>query len=137
MMNDIQLLELAAKAADIEVWRGAGHQSDMLFRSNPSGDGKFGGIEWNPRGNDADAFRLAAKLGLQIDFNAGVIRHPGGETPAVSDIDIRRAIVRAAAEIEKRKDVPQNGGCCGYTYDQCHRGAGCEFDIWHAKQNTV
>lgn len=33
-------------------------------------------------------------------------------------------------------EVPENAGCCGYTYEQCHRGPGCEFNAWRAKQNV-
>lgn len=60
--TDRELLELAAKAAGIEVYRGIRHQSEMLFRSVRSVDGRFSGIEWNPLEDDGDALRLAVTL---------------------------------------------------------------------------
>lgn len=112
-MNDRELLELAAKAADTEVWSGRGHQADMMFRSSPSGDGVFSGVQWNPLTDDGDAMRLAVKLKLQVLTGQG----PNGDITWVrlpEDLDIegpserhgkdalaatRRAIVRAAALI--------------------------------------
>lgn len=97
-MNDQQLLELAAKAADDgivfygECWRA---QS---------------GREWNPLLDDGDALRLAARLHLLID-----LREDGVHTTILGDYGLnvdelhgedaagatRRAIVRAAAAIGK------------------------------------
>lgn len=115
-MTDRELLELAAKAAGIEVWPGIGVQSHMLFtRSAKSGyDGRVTGVEWNPLTDDGDALRLAVALRMKIDHN-----HPSDETPwvsvrahpmrmcAVEDFEdecqrtaaTRHAIVRTAAAI--------------------------------------
>ena len=94
-MTDRELLELAAKAAGLEVVT-----PTML---------KYG--QWNPLTDDGDALRLAVKLKLQISFGnrhvsvfdeAGfinfqteVLAHRG------DDAATRRAITRAAAEIGK------------------------------------
>ncbi len=105
MMNDRELLELAAKAE--------GHTiefdpiSGLTFL-----DTKFSGIWWHPLHNDSDALRLAVKLGLTVHifptfiavgqcltpFSKLHIDHPyEGDAYAAT----RRAIVRAAAEIGK------------------------------------
>lgn len=65
--TDRELLELAAKAAGIEVYRGIRHQSEMLFRSVRSVDGRFSGIEWNPLEDDGDALRLAVTLDIAVE----------------------------------------------------------------------
>ena len=92
-MTDKELLELAAKAAGLEVVT-----PTML---------KYG--QWNPLTDDGDALRLAVKLDIVprvigdtayafadsvcIDFEEGVDNDPYSAT--------RRAITRAAAEIGK------------------------------------
>jgi len=84
MMTDRELLELAAKAAD-------------LIENN---EGNFSGWEckypigWNPLTKDGDAFRLMIKLNL---MNANLRNHAG----KCKYSSMRRAIVRAAAEIGK------------------------------------
>ena len=85
-MEDRELLELAAKAAGIEVeWRtvsdmpGAEFQPCIVWLGISQG-------WWNPLRNDGAAFRLAFSLGIQIKWFGKI------ET-------VRRAIVRAAAEI--------------------------------------
>jgi hypothetical protein len=70
-MTDRELLELAAKAAGIEIKWDYG----MFFLIN-NGTPTH---EWNPLYDDKDALRLAVKLGLYAAT--------------------RRAIVRAAAEV--------------------------------------
>ena len=97
-MTDRELLELAAKAAGIEVIRSRlddPMNADFLVRGgsrNPYHE--FGA--WNPLSDDGDALRLAAKLYL---WDAVRLAHR-----EVSDaVDIyaatRRAIVRAAAAL--------------------------------------
>ena len=92
-MNDKELLELAAKAADV-----------------PDANIEF---VWNPLTQDGDALRLAVKLGLCMTIDLEL----GGETEvweygAAGAYEVepnngdpyaatRRAIVRAAAEIGK------------------------------------
>ena len=107
--RDRELLELAAKAVGMKVWRGTGHQSEILFASptRPDPDGKVTGLEWNPLTDDGDALRLAVKLRISVaqwreDVSA---LHPSTnrEFPeacvSCAYAATRRAIVRAAAEI--------------------------------------
>lgn len=113
-MTDRELIELAAKAAGIDVWRGAGHQSDKYFSPANSESGVVSGVEWNPLESDADAFRLAVKLEMKVyvgeaypwckssaDYRNGAcvcedeIADPYAAT--------RRAITMAAAEIAKER----------------------------------
>lgn len=109
-MTDRELLEFAAKAAGLPIeWDGDGYVTAIKFR------GHLTNYEaWNPLTDDGDALRLVSKLGLEIDQN-----HPldndewvmalknGQMTGACEDVDgnrcasLRRAIVRAAAEIGK------------------------------------
>lgn len=111
-MNDRELLELAAKAAGYETWRGRDHQDEMLFMrlKNPDPTGKCSGIGWNPLTDDGDALRLAVKLRLDVMFFEGLQEvHSAHCTVDFSatgesygenvDAATRRAITRAAAEI--------------------------------------
>jgi hypothetical protein len=97
-MTDRELLELAAKAAGLEVVT-----PTML---------KYG--QWNPLSDDGDAFRLAVKLGVQITI---VLDGDDGDHLPQTMVDwateehmndpyaaTRRAITHAAAEIGK--DMP-------------------------------
>lgn len=104
METDRELLELAAKAAGIEVadWHRYGHAVTSV------GD-------WNPLTDDGDALRLAASLEISVTFssefvNAIATQHgDDGVVPfaheswTISNQDCyvatRRAIVRCAAEI--------------------------------------
>jgi hypothetical protein len=121
-MTDRELLELAAKAAGMTVlpydepwpsgakgwfYNEAG-AAGLFYSAGPAPQ------RWNPLADDGDALRLVSKLGLEIDQN-----HPldndewvmalknGQMTGACEDVDgnrcasLRRAIVRAAAEIGK------------------------------------
>ena len=95
---DRELLKLAAKAAGVI-------HPEVLENHLASG--------WNPLTDDGDAFRLSVKLGItserdQFDgeFYAHAIppgTHQGCDEPYGDDplAAIRRAIVRAAAEIGK------------------------------------
>ena len=103
-MTDKELLELAAKAAGIEI------QDERIWVDAKEGMG--GSWEkWNPLTNDGDALRLAVKLNLAVDiYNSCVCYHsddleieehyPQG---IIHDMYVatRRAIVRASAEIGK------------------------------------
>ena len=99
-MTDRELLELAAKAAEIEI-------TAIVAEGIPH---RFGGGYWNPLTDDGDALRLAVRLGIGLDFletASGImqvwanhykedhIENAGDEPYAAT----RRAIVRAAAEI--------------------------------------
>jgi hypothetical protein len=110
-MTDIELLELAAKAAGMtidtyyvdggaSVWEGERHHSDWI-------------PDWNPLTDDGDALRLAVKLMLHVGVNPGnkvfcsptysdkPTVHESCEIRGIQDplAATRRAIVRAAAEI--------------------------------------
>ena len=114
-MTDKELLELAAKAAGLEI-----HSYDPISnriytpRSLPMLEGSYLHT-WNPLTDDGDALRLAVKL--RIDFyvgdDDGVATYAGYFDPALNNRQrfaierhgddpyaaTRRAIVRAAAEI--------------------------------------
>lgn len=113
-MEDRELLELAAKAAGIKIIRsrlGDPLWRDMLIEnSNVEQDGNPS-ARWNPITDDADALRLAVKLGI------APIQHLEERLCAAHWTDImcrlesykddpyaatRRAIVHAAAEIGKQ-----------------------------------
>lgn len=110
-MTDRELLELAANAADVEIatWG----DDDTPYIEAPSEMQDFTRlVYWNPLTDDGDAFRLAAKLEIDILFRRvggqrvesvsagrptfGVYYGGGGRDAAT-----RRAIVLAAAEIGK------------------------------------
>ncbi len=102
-MTDRELLELAAKAAGIElVWYG--DTDPFCFAET------FAGIKWNPLTDDADALRLAVNLGIIIEYRREVpacfayhyalhleVMEPNASLDPYAAT--RRAIVRAAAEI--------------------------------------
>ena len=98
-MTDKELLELAAKAAGIEImfWSGAyvGRLTAVI---------KPDGLQWNPLTDDADALRLAVKLNLFNTRSKGY-EWPDAELFARHEDDpyaaTRRAVTRAAAEIGK------------------------------------
>lgn len=89
-MTDLELLELAAKAAG--------------FGNGPYDFDRLTG--WNPLEKDGDAFRLAVQLGLWIHIGKYHTTIEGvhiEETARCGDslAATRRAIVRAAAAIGK------------------------------------
>jgi hypothetical protein len=126
-MEDRELLELAAKAADmgsvlyVPMSRDSG---DFMVEEFDGGPLK----PWNPLTNDCDALRLAVKLSLMVDIYNSVkvgrdlqfesritdawydrqdlkhdgkaVSEPHAECPFAAT---RRAIVRAAAEIGRAK----------------------------------
>lgn len=107
---DRELLELAAKAAGIEVFF---DDYDDCYRVKPSGNGRY----WNPLYFDGDALRLAVVLHIGIRSNGPNHWQNADETIAIWDdhegvprqlrqehdgdpyAATRRAIVRAAAAI--------------------------------------
>jgi hypothetical protein len=112
-MTDRELLELAAKAAGIDV---VGYADRLLVL--PEYDGSLirrhengGDVEWNPLADDGDAFRLAVKLGITMYpaesvGDCATTTFPDGKWVTVESsgdplADLRRAIVLAAAEIGK------------------------------------
>ena len=110
MKTDRELLELAAKAAGMDVaWREVvrsrvaeyqiiKHTRHSAFFTNDS-------KEWNPLTDDGDALRLAVKLGLVINCRhvQALVETTNDKFWEPQDNDpyaaTRRAIVRAAAEI--------------------------------------
>lgn len=118
--NDHELLELAAKAAAVPAY----WSTDGTVQARPIfvvWGGAMGTMpyeeEWNPLKNDADALRLAVKLGLSVDVMlregernrtisanndvtiCGSVLHDGDPYDAT-----RRAIVCAAALVAIRMD---------------------------------
>lgn len=96
-MNDKELLELAAKAAGIELYCCNSEGVFAVVTGSPVS------VPWNPLADDGDALRLAVKLGL---FSYEIIdeRLTGAIWADDPYAATRRAIVRAAAEIGK--DTP-------------------------------
>jgi len=100
-MTDKELLELAAKAAGIEVY--AVYPSGTVLRHSQDHEG------WSPLTEDGDALRLAVQLKLEIEWwKTGVnVSHPVYAPMPIEHLEndpyaaTRRAIVRAAAEIGK------------------------------------
>lgn len=96
-MNDRELLELAARAVGISIWKHG--KTDGAFINGRA-------ESWSPLTNDGDAFRLMVILGLIVKTGevTGVrvwnINHEIYE-PCEGDrlVTVRRAIVRAAARI--------------------------------------
>lgn len=115
-MTDRELLELAAKAAGIEL----GKDSPWRTYSDASGfdwlnmDGSKIEKKWTPLHNDGDALRLAVKLGIDLAFDKeqqDVWAGPGAAVDAIeanvavepwNEKAVRRAIVRAAADIGRQ-----------------------------------
>ncbi|WP_052497367.1 hypothetical protein [Pseudomonas fluorescens] len=104
-MTDQELLELAAKAAGLVV--------DGTFETDTGRawlthwaerHGELQPLLWNPLADDGDAFRLAVKLGMNVEINDnytlactyGNFSEPAKPDPAAA---ARRAIVRAAAAV--------------------------------------
>ena len=99
-MTDKELLELAARAAGIELMK------NFLIADRVAKT-KAGDL-WAPLEDDGDALRLAVKLEIEICFPLIL---PQGESPVRTNAEFfeaqasdpyaatRRAIVRAAAEI--------------------------------------
>ena len=113
-MTDKELLELAAKAAGIELHHWSG---DVFIKVADDVDDDGG--SWNPLTDDGDALRLAVKLEIKfsttpsprhknksmwVAFNTkinganhqNILDEDYGDDPYAAT---RRAIVRAAAEI--------------------------------------
>lgn len=113
-MTDRELLELAAKAAGYDYRP----ESSAIVVGEILGN-------WNPIDDDGDALRLAVTLRMEIDHN-----HPADHTPWVSVrgwpvqqpccveefedesqrlAATRRAITRAAAEIQLQRERNEKG----------------------------
>jgi hypothetical protein len=94
-MTDKELLELAAKAAGIDIFCWAGRDVGS-FTPVVMPDA----LTWNPLTDDGDALRLAVKLKLfdQFDVHEDLCKAQLDSDPYAST---RRAITRAAAAIGK------------------------------------
>ena len=107
-MTDRELLELAAKAAEVKGFR--------YVNNEPIQGGYRTGLWsdlyedcWNPLTDDGDALRLAVKLGLFIQINTASATawkwrgenwfEQASDYADDMDSTTRRAITRAAAEI--------------------------------------
>lgn len=113
-MTDRELLELAAKAAGLEIQRSRLDDPmcrDLLMNGDSPRNAGQSAFPWNPLTDDGDALRLAVKLKLLIhvtDYSAFARRADrawlGCEARLHGGIEAatRRAIVRAAAEIGKQ-----------------------------------
>ena len=96
-MTDRELLELAAKAAGMEVIHDAADRGLWIHGAED---------EWNPLEDDGDAFRLAVKLNLVVLSDQTGISTANGMHQRAKELHgsdpyaaTRRAITRAAAEI--------------------------------------
>lgn len=112
-MTDLELLELAAKAAGAEHngYRYGENGREPLYGMPIETEDGFEYRKWNPLEDDGDALRLAVRLAIHIewgkaDLAGGRVVHvhtgtASSPSPYVlePDYEYRRAIVRAAAEI--------------------------------------
>jgi hypothetical protein len=107
-MGDQELLELAARAAGLNVKAQSVNADDrwigLIVGEKHTRERKF----WNPLTDDGDALRLTVELNLGCIFNGeeAVVWRNGMEVlePTINNdpyAATRRAIVRAAAEIGK------------------------------------
>jgi hypothetical protein len=105
-MTDRELLELAAKAAGYLNWTPSASGLHIETGSHKGSSGFY----WNPLIDDADAFRLAVKLRMDLMLysttKSAFIKgqqyaEKEGNDPYAAT---RRAIVRAAAEIGRRME---------------------------------
>ena len=113
-MTDKELLELAAKAAGIEIewkeWVTGRVAEFQAIKYTKHHEFWSNGKVWNPLLDDGDALRLAVKLRIELEFYDGFEEVFATENTieAISQTEpykndpyaaTRRAIVRAAAEI--------------------------------------
>ena len=138
METDSELLELAAKAAGIEVWfprmnGGKDDDGNRIILTPCHTMTPNGAAEWNPLADDGDALRLAVKLGISTfpypiydeterhsviakqRRRADMMRE-ANQTEVIevygddSCAATRRAIVRSAAEIGRAKQNEVSNG---------------------------
>ncbi|WP_081085813.1 hypothetical protein [Burkholderia cepacia] len=121
-MTDRELLEAAARAAGMVVVS----DYDGATWAHLADEHPEQAARWNPLDDDGDALRLAVKFGLNIDVHRGssvdgwpcvevrgyvhrrllTVEHAQDNDASLADAT-RRAIVRAAVEIGKKVDAPQ------------------------------
>lgn len=123
-MTDRELLEMAAKAAGIALRPmeiNVSGQGDNRFIGYTVNHEKFSIVFFDPLKDDGDAFRLAARLGIDLLFNPEYVEAVATQHAREEDQEMvspwaresrtlkeqtpeaatRRAIVRVAAEIGK------------------------------------
>lgn len=97
-MSDRELLELAAKAAGIPIWRHEYENTFCLLGNHQP---------WDPLTDDGDAFRLGLKLRIRIEYvdemDSVMCSLPGSmgatSVAAIGNVELRYAIVQAAAQL--------------------------------------
>lgn len=112
MENDRELLELAAKTLELNLYKADSNDGGgfYLYKDTPAGNKEL--TAWNPLIDDGDALRLAVELQLGISIPPvvdgrievvtfygpiiSIVEHPQNNDRNAAT---RRAIVRAAAEI--------------------------------------
>lgn len=117
-LTDQELLELAAKAANIDVRLvkqrdTAVCEGDDYYEDLPENRWFFVRIgssqKWNPLTDDGDALRLAVKLGFHIEFPVMPDRTEVLRCVEVHSTDpyaaTRRAIVRAAVSLATSDEI--------------------------------
>lgn len=109
-MTDHELLELAAKAAQLTILGSAPGHPGLDVNDESRGDARRW---WSPLTDDGDALRLAVKLGISIEQDAHGVEARVGDIYTVELFQDRTlplrvladstrvAIVRCAAEIGK------------------------------------
>ncbi len=100
-MDDLELLAMAAKAAGYEIeWV---RNSGCYYRCEKDASRE----QWDALDDDGDAFRLALKLQIKIEYvpemDSVICSLPGSQggtaVAAIGDIELRHCIVRAAAQL--------------------------------------
>ena len=98
-MTDREMLQLAAKAAGIDVVRSRLDDPlsrDFLVNASARNPHQVSGA-WNPLTDDGDAFRLADQLQLNVDFCCyRVVR--GTKIDVLEDVETGRTAIRRAIE---------------------------------------
>jgi hypothetical protein len=110
--TDRELLEAAARAAGVDVdWRQS--VQCLCYSGSPYN------VAWNPLADDGDAFRLMAKLGLDVQYSPEAVEVVAHQHARIDGREViapwaweslldsadpnaatRRAIVRAAAALD-------------------------------------
>ena len=104
-MTDRELLEMAAKAAGIDLWH-----EDVFTNGLTQKVSDNGVLRWNPLTDDGDALRLAVKLRMSVfhslsdvyvvDDDGDIEVEEGHKRDPLAAT--RRAIVRTAAKIGRQ-----------------------------------
>ena len=99
-MSDREMLELAAKAAGIDVSAGWSVRLNAFYVEPEQETGAYAG--WNPITDDGDALRLAVRLHLPVEAMIAFVAERDPDWHKDPYAATRRAIVRAAAEIGRQ-----------------------------------